>query len=296
MISVLIASMGRPFLAKTLASIAAARVPAGEELAVIIADDSPDGAVGRLLSTIESPLAITVVPVAAGNVSLARNACLDAAKGEWLIFVDDDEIVEPDWIEGHLSAARDFRADAVFGPVFPVYPEGTPEWFRTANPLFQDWGWNDDGRESWRGRTGNTLMRHAVIGNLRFDPEFGRTGGEDHDFFLRFAAAGHRMVVTNRARAHEDVPAARANAGYALGRAVRGGQIYARRHLQAKGRMAVLAFMVDASVKFVVASGLSLALRPLKRARAFSWAMRAALNRGKLQGAAGAPTLLAWAN
>ncbi|WP_053240037.1 glycosyltransferase family 2 protein [Pleomorphomonas koreensis] len=294
MISVLIASMGRPFLLSTIDSVAAARVPAGESVEVIVADDSVDGAAARLLDGRDVGLPLRVLPAGAGNVSIARNACLDAAAGDWLIFVDDDETVEPGWLEGHLSAARDFAADAVFGPVFPRYPAGTPAWFVAADPLFQDWRWDEDGRPHPHGRTGNTLIRRSALGGLRFDPAFGRTGGEDHDFFLRFAAAGRRMVVTCRARAHEDIPAARATPAYALARAVRSGEIYARTRLVGRGREAALAFSVDAAIKLAAGAVLWLALRPFDRPRAFGYGRRAAVNLGKLRGVVGSRPLAAW--
>lgn len=294
MISVLIASMGRPLLAKTLESLAAARVPQGEALEIVIADDSAEGLVAPLVSALGLALDIRVVPVGKGNVSHARNACLDAAQGDWLVFVDDDETVEPDWLEGHLSAARDFKADAVFGPVFPVYPEGTPDWFRKANPLFQDWRWHEDGRAHPHGRTGNTLIRRTALGNLRFDPAFGKSGGEDHDFFLRFAALGNRMVVTDRARAHEAVPPERANPAYALHRATRGGQIYAVAKLQGRGLAATLFFTLDAIVKAAFSLTASLLLRPFNRPRAFRWRMKAAVNLGKLKGLRKGPLMSAW--
>ena len=294
MISILIASMGRPFLLSTLESLAKTRIPDGETVEVVIADDSPDGRVAELVSGRDLGLPLRVVPVGAGNVSHARNACLDAATGDWLIFVDDDETVEPDWLEGHLSAARDFAADAVFGPVFPHYPEGTPAWFVAADPLFQDWNWDDDGRPHPNGRTGNTLIRRSALGGLRFDPAFGRTGGEDHDFFLRFAAAGNRMVVTNRARAYEDIPPDRATPAYALRRAVRGGQIYAETRLKGGGRATRLVLTVDAALKLTIGTGLWLILRPFDRARAFRYGRRAAVNIGKLKGVVGSRPMTAW--
>ncbi|WP_370675196.1 glycosyltransferase family 2 protein [Pleomorphomonas sp. PLEO] len=294
MISVLVASMGRPFLLSTLESVAKARVPKGESVEVIVADDSPDGAVLRLIAGRDFGLSVRIVAVGAGNVSLARNACLDVGEGDWLIFVDDDETVESDWLEGHLSAARDFTADAVFGPVFPRYPEGTPAWFVAADPLFQDWNWDDDGRRHPHGRTGNTLIRRTALGGLRFDPTFGRSGGEDHDFFLRFAAAGGRMVVTNRARAHEDIPPTRATPAYALRRAVRGGQIYAETRLKDDGRAAKLAFALDAATKLAVGMGLWLVFRSFDRPRAFRYGKRAATNWGKLKGVVGSKPMAAW--
>jgi glycosyltransferase involved in cell wall biosynthesis len=297
MISVLIASLGRPSLAETLASVARARVPAGETVEVIVADDGGEGRVAAVVAALPASSnlpAIRVVPVGAGNVSLARNACLDAARGDWLIFVDDDETVDAGWLEGHLSAARDFDADAVFGPVHPRYPEGTPAWFVAADPLFQDWHWQEDGRRVPHGRTGNTLVRRAALGDLRFDPVFGRSGGEDHDFFLRFAAAGGRMVVTDRARADETVPAERATPGYVLERAVRTGQLYARMRLAGRGPLHRLGFGLGAAVKFLGGLVVATVLRPVDPGRALRLRKRAATNLGKLRSLAGRPLMSAW--
>lgn len=294
MISVLIASMGRPHLADTLASVMLARVPDGQDVEIIVADDSPDGKAARLVATLDLVLRVIVLPVGAGNVALARNACLDAARGEWLIFVDDDETVEPEWMQGHLSAATDFEADAVFGPVFPIYPSGTPDWFVRANPLFGDWGWSDDGRVVGKGRTGNTLICRSALGSLRFDPAYGRSGGEDDDFFLRFFAAGHRMVVTDRARAHEMVPAERASVSYALSRAERTGQLYARLRVQGRGFWFALRFWLGALAKLAVLGLGSLALRPFDRAGALRLAMRAHGNRGQLKAIGSRGVVDAW--
>lgn len=294
MISILIASMGRPSLIDTLTSIAAARRPEGEAVELVIADDSADGAVLRLLAGRDVGLPLRVIPVGAGNVALARNACLDAAAGDLLIFVDDDETVEPDWIEGHLSAAGNFSADAVFGPVFPAYPEGTPAWFVAANPLFQDWDWQDDGKPTPRGRTGNTLIRRSALGQLRFDPAFGRTGGEDDDFFLRLAAGGARMVVTDRARVHERVPAERARAAYPLRRACRTGQLYAALRLKGRSRRFALLFTLDAAVKTVVGLGIGAPLFLFARAPGYRLMQRGINNLGKLRGVFGARPGAAW--
>ncbi len=294
MISVMIASMGRPHLVETLGSIQKARVPNGETLEIAIADDSRDNAVLNLVGAFQSALNIRVLPVGAGNVALARNACLDAAKGDFLIFVDDDETVEPGWLEGHLTAAADFNADAVFGPVFPIYPSGTPDWFIKANPLFGDWGWDNDGKAVPKGRTGNTLIRRTALSDLRFNPSFGRTGGEDDDFFLRFAARGHRMVVTNRARVHEMVPEARANSTYALGRSFRTGQLYAQLRLAGKSLPSRLIFAADAAAKALLFGAARVAALPFDRARSLRAGMRAHNNFGKLSGLTGKQDEASW--
>lgn len=287
MISVLIASIGRESLLETLRSVAAARVPEGQSVEIVIADDSKDGKVAALLAGEAFSLQLRVIPVGAGNVAVARNAALDAAIGDYLIFVDDDEIVEPAWLEGHVSAAEDFSADAVFGPVFPIYPDGTPGWFVKADPLFVDSGWDDDGSVIPHGRTGNTLVRRSALGDLRFDPAFGRSGGEDYDLFRRFRDGGARMVVTSRARVHEYVPPHRARMAYVWQRARRGGQIYSWAQLKDGNWRVRLALIAEGACKTVLFGLVGLVLVPFDLGRAIGWGKRAVANYGKFTAACG---------
>lgn len=295
-LSILIASMGRPSLLNTLSSIEASTQPDAVAVEIVIADDSNDGAVARLLSGRPQPLPIRIVPVGAGNVAIARNATLEAAQGDWLLLVDDDEYVDRDWIVPHLGVAAQFSADAVFGPVYPVYPETTPAWFRKADPMFHDLGWADTGRQIAFGQSGNTLIRAATLHrlNLRFDPAFGRTGGEDDDFFRRMAAQGAKLVITDRAKAWEVVPAERTSARYTLDRMTRTGRIYARAVLRGAAFSRRLGFAIDAAFKLSVASLAALLLRPLDRARAFRMRMKVSSNIGKLHGLLGGLPNDAW--
>jgi succinoglycan biosynthesis protein ExoM len=284
-LTITIASAGRPSLARTLASLAAMDKPPGLTIDVVIADDSAPGLVPAIVAGCGVlPFPVKVVHVAAHNVSVARNACLDAATGDLLAMVDDDEWVEVDWLIRLLAAMREFQADCVFGPVHPVYPAGTPDWIVAANPLHVDWGHR--GRRVLVGRSGNTLVRRAVItqAGARFDASLGRTGGEDTLFFHTLARAGAVMVVTDDAMIHEDAPPSRVNLGYFRHRAVRTGQIYGRFVLAtgAQGNLARAKFYAGALVKAAAGLGLAGLLWPFDKAKALPFAIRGWMNVGKL--------------
>jgi succinoglycan biosynthesis protein ExoM len=295
-ISVLIASMGRASLLTTLESIDKAALPPSEVLEIVIADDSSDNSVAARVAGQRYGFPVHIVPVGARNVAIARNASLEAARGDWLLLVDDDEFVDPAWIVEHLRVAREFAADAVIAPVYPVYPEAAPDWFKKADPMFHDIGWTETGRRVLYGQSGNSLIRAATLNRLglRFDPEFGRTGGEDDDFFRRFAAAGAKLVVTDRAKAWETVPADRATAGYVEERMSRTGRLYGRTMLRNAPPRQRLSFAVDAAIKLGVAALASLALWPVDRARAFRMRMKVFSNVGKLSALLGARASAAW--
>lgn len=290
-VSIAIASIGRPSLADTLRSLADVAVPDGLQVTALVADDSREGAATRLVESLDpGSLRVICLPVASGNISVARNALLDGATGRWLVFVDDDEWVEPDWLEKLFACRAEYNADVVVGPVRPDYPDDAPDWLVRANPLYNDWGAR--GKRLSTGRGGNTLvdMDFVRAHGLRFDPALGRTGGEDTVFFAKAAALGAVIVATDDAIAREHVPAERLEPGWILRRAVRSGQSWAQTRTDADGGLAGrLAFAANACAKLAVAATLTALLRPLDRARSFRMRQKAALNLGKLRAVAGMP-------
>lgn len=288
-ITIAIASCGRPTLARTLASLDAVNIPKGMTAEVVVADDDPGGAAARVVAaTGPRRLPVRCLVVAARNVSAARNACLDAARGDLLAFIDDDEWAGPEWLERMLACKREFAADCVFGPVFPRYPDGTPGWLVRANPLYVEWGRR--GREVRTGRSGNALFDIAFARDhaLRFDGALGVTGGEDTAFFAAFHRAGGRLVVTDDAPLFEHVPAARLTPAYLRTRSLRSGQSYARIALaDGEGTLGRSLFALGALAKMTVAFAAAMLLRPMDRAAALRLRIKGWLNLGKLRDVAG---------
>ena len=284
-VTICIASIGRPGLLRIIASLDEIEVPTGVEVDVVVADDDPAGGAARLLIGNRSRFSLRVLAVGAGNISAARNACLDAANGAYMAFVDDDERVSRDWLMRLFASMTEFGADVVIGPVYPVYPPGTPDWFCRANPLHVDWG--KRGRFVDTGRSGNVLFRRsdARWQSLRFDTALGRSGGEDTDFFHRLYRAGAVIVVTDDARIDEDVPASRVSMAYLRQRALRSGQSYARFRLSNSGRFSGRSLLFHAAATAKAAAGFTaaLALRPFDRSRALRFSQKGWLNVGKLR-------------
>ncbi len=61
-----------------------------------------------------------------GGLSSARNAGIDAARGDWLEFVDSDDWIEPDAVESLLREAGTWKTELVVGGRWDV-KEGTGE-------------------------------------------------------------------------------------------------------------------------------------------------------------------------
>ena len=81
---------------------------------LLVDDGSTDGS-GPMCDAYaaEHPDFIRVVHKANGGLSSARNAGIDAAKGEFIIFPDPDDWVEPDYVEKLLEYHRQYDADLV---------------------------------------------------------------------------------------------------------------------------------------------------------------------------------------
>ncbi len=70
---------------------------------VLVDDGSSDGS-GEICDEYAADPRVEVLHVPNGGVSRARNTGLDAARGEWVTFVDSDDIVTPSYLADMLAA------------------------------------------------------------------------------------------------------------------------------------------------------------------------------------------------
>ncbi|MFT4025256.1 MAG: glycosyltransferase [Novosphingobium sp.] len=288
-IDVCICTFRRPSLSETLASIAAQELPDGVTARVIVADNDHDP-IRREAIEQEARglgLCLTYVHAPARSISIARNACLDATSAEWIAFIDDDEIAEPNWIAELLAAAA--HADVVFGVSQADYrlPD-CPRWMIEGDFHSNRLQGNDP---PWNGYTANVLIRAGWLAQHRlgFALELGQVGGEDTMFFFQAHVAGARFAYAPLAVVHEDIPPDRATLKWLLRRRYRSGQVHFM-VLQRQGRGRVGA-LVSAMAKFVYC----IAAAPLRSGtpfRAASLLLRGALHLGVVAGSLGASPVL----
>jgi len=81
---------------------------ADTELEIILVDDgSPDGCPGLCDRLAGEDERIRVIHKENGGVSSARNAGIEAARGEYLLFADSDDYVEPDMVKALLKGIQE---------------------------------------------------------------------------------------------------------------------------------------------------------------------------------------------
>ena len=128
----------------------------------------------------------------------ARNAAAAAARGEWLLFLDDDNVLFPDAVSRLVHAARFSGADCVTAASIRFFGDGDPRidtashgtpirflgaaraWCRFRNVI---------------GDTCALVRREAFLAIGGFNEEY-RVGLEDLSFFNHLIHAGYRIEPT----------------------------------------------------------------------------------------------------
>ncbi len=157
------------------------------------------------------------------SISLARNRAVANSSGNFVAFIDDDEIPESDWVLRLVTAYDDYGVDGVLGPVVPSYVGRPPRWLVKSGLCDRTSLRSGTRLVSTRDmRTGNVLLGRHIFETeaVPFDPQFGRTGGEDTDFFRRMLVRGRSFVWCEEARVFEEVPTERQTRSYQLRRAL----------------------------------------------------------------------------
>lgn len=199
---------------------------------IVVVDNDPAHSARDMLQEWQRPgrLPLTTIHLPTPNISLARNAAIRAARGEWIAMIDDDELPDKAWIRELLKTQRDFDADAVLGPVLPIYPGNAPAWIRQGGFFEHQRHPTGTPLTAQDVRTGNVLIRRSTLLQVPgpFDPEFGRIGGEDTALFKRLLANGTRMFWSDEAIVSEVLPPERTTIKWLAMRNFQIGQIWVR--------------------------------------------------------------------
>ena len=169
-------------------------------------------------STIGTVCKYTLVVCSENNIATGRNTVLDSAEHAFVAFLDDDEFPTIHWLTNLVDAMRKYRCAVVAGPAFPIYLFSTPEWVRQVD-LHGARG-KTTGQRLRRSATANVLIDTEQSGQERFDPEYGHTGGEDSDFFLRLTAKGLTLIWCNDAAVYEYIPKQKCTSKYMIKRSI----------------------------------------------------------------------------
>lgn len=172
------------------------------------------------------------------NIARARNKALQYAEGDYIAFIDDDELPIRDWLLVLIQTCKKYDVDGVLGPVKPYFEQEPPEWV-IKGKFYERPTYSTGLVIDWRkGRTGNVLLRKRIFDGLEyaFNPEF--LTGEDQNFFMRMIDRGCVFIWCNEAIAYEIVPPIRWQRKFILRRALLRGQITIKHPISRKREIA----------------------------------------------------------
>ena len=217
-------------LPATLASIAALHLPAGMEAECVVVDnrstDDTKGVVAGFANHSAVPTRY-VYEDGAGS-SCARNRAIKEAHGDFILFIDDDAVAEPDWAAEMLAEIERRQLDVACGMVLPRWSREPPRWLGPS--LYVRLAVHDPARMAlascaeretmhnyFSANVGFRRRTFEIFGNFRQD--LGVVGsnpmsGEDTELFSRITARGGAMGFAQCARVHHVIPPERMRRSY----------------------------------------------------------------------------------
>lgn len=284
MISLVIATYNRAGqLKRTLESVEAQTLPHELWECVVVDNNSTDPTPRTV-----ADFGVRYVFESRQGLSFARNAGIEAARGDVIVIIDDDEWIEPQFLQAYSSFFEQHPdAAAAGGPIVAEYPDGRPEWMSrwTERPIANPMYFGSNERKFPKGRIpggGNMAIRRAALDRIGlFDTALGRTGtqllgGEESDLFDRLAKAGLSVWYVPQAVMHHIIPARKTTPEYFRALALNTGR---SQRLRARSRIVLI---LKEAAKWLVTLGLSPFL--IRRKKAL-WLLR--LRAGITRGIAG---------
>lgn len=214
------------------------------------------------------------------NIAVGRNLALVHARFATIAFIDDDEYPRPDWLVALVRCSACYPGAAIAAPIIAHFDDKAPFWVKTLD-VHNARGLSTGDVVPYAA-TGNFLLDFSLVGDNRFDPSYGRSGGSDTDFFLRIGRMGVPIVWCTDAAVAEDIPLERSTSSATIHRLMKQGANY-RRIMVANG---LESHGIGTTVRALAVAGgsllIGLCLLAMRSKRCGHWLKRACANAGKV--------------
>lgn len=193
-------------LARVLESFCAQLVPDDTSWELLVIDNGSTDRTRDVTDAFANRLPLRVVDEPEPGLSAARNRAVLAARGEYMLWIDDDAIPSPGWIAAYLAAFSEWPTAAVFGgPIGLEFDAPLPSWFVPVLPVIGGvYGQRDLGRHQRELRPcvtelpfgGNFATRTCDQRRFPYDTRLGRhpahpsRGAEETEVLLSMLESG----------------------------------------------------------------------------------------------------------
>jgi GT2 family glycosyltransferase len=169
---------------------------------IVISDGSTDGT-DAYLEGLHSTMRLRWFPQANRGPAAARNAGIQKAGGEFIVFIDDDVVPEPQLLGEHARSHREAGKDVVvLGPMLTPEDFEMAPWVRWEQEMLMKQyrallrgDWPATARQFYTGNA--SLRRSQILTAGGFDEGFRR--GEDVELAYRLANKGLCFVFNMQA-------------------------------------------------------------------------------------------------
>jgi glycosyltransferase involved in cell wall biosynthesis len=203
-------------------------IPADVEWELLVVNNNCSDATDAVIARHMPHLPIRRLFEPKQGLSYARNRAVDAAKGELLLWTDDDVLVDNYWLAAYVKAAITYP-EAVFfgGRISPLFAVAPPRWLTTNQSIFSGaYALKEPGKNIFIAKSdddipigANMALNKRVFADFRFDPNLGRCGnnfisGEEAQLFKKLLGRGYLGIWVNSAQVWHRIPPARLTRRY----------------------------------------------------------------------------------
>ncbi len=122
-------------LARALESLCGLRVPDATSWEVLVVDNASTDATSHVVARYVDRLPVRMALESQPGLSHARNRAVAEARGDYILWIDDDAVPHADWLAAYLAAFEAWPNAAVFGgPIDVAFDAPLPEWFVRVLP------------------------------------------------------------------------------------------------------------------------------------------------------------------
>ena len=188
-------------LRRLLAAVERQTYPVGEFEVIVVDDGSSDGT-REEVRRLQLPFELRLIEQEHAGPAAARNLGVERARGELIVFLDDDVVPVPDLLAEH-ARTHELRSDlVVIGPMSPPINWHRPAWVRWEEDLLQI-QYRDmvagkypcTPRQLYTANASTRREQFLAVGG--FDTTFQRA--EDVELGYRLRDAGARFTFNPRA-------------------------------------------------------------------------------------------------
>jgi succinoglycan biosynthesis protein ExoM len=212
-------------LARLGDSLAALEVPPQVSVSWLVVNNDADEVI-ELSSSIAGTMPTVVENEPTKGIAAARNRAVQWCRAhgvDWIVWLDDDELPESNWLVEAFRTQETTSADVVAGPCHPRFEGEPPSWCRAGRFFERDRFEHNQVFPFNHARTSGILVRTSMIppGPEPFDLRLNEAGGSDRVCFTEMDRCGARFVWCDLAWVTEVIPQSRLTVRWLLRRSYR---------------------------------------------------------------------------